>query len=412
MTLRKNVGSQKVPFALVNATDGSALTGATCTVKLTLNGASQTTAGGSVTELAGGQYVYAPTQGDTNADSLGILITATNAIPVSFTVFPTAADPTDGVRLGLTALPNVSAGASGGLPTGDASGRVDVGAIGGTTQTARDLGASVLLSSGTGSGQIDLSSGKVLLQATQTGVTIPTVTTLTNAPSDSSGTTTLLSRLGSALSISGGKVTVGTNDDKAGYTLTAPYDAAKTAAQAGDAMALTSGERTTLAGVVWATLSSGLSTVGSIGKRVVDYLDATVSSRASQTTVDDLPTNTELATALSGADDAVLAAISALNNLSSEGAQDAAEAALVAYGAAVGADIPTTAEIADRILGRSLSGGADGGRTVKDSLRPGRNKVVIDGNSITVYAEDDTTIAWSGTVTRAQLNALQTIDPA
>ncbi|GEM_PF-4109216 len=38
-------------------------------------------------------------------------------------------------------------------------------------------------------------SGKVLLQATQTGVTIPTVTTLTNAPSDSSGVTTLLSRL-------------------------------------------------------------------------------------------------------------------------------------------------------------------------------------------------------------------------
>lgn len=67
--------------------------------------------------------------------------------------------------------------------------------IGGTTQTGRDLGASVLLSPGSGTGQIDLSSGKVLLQATQSGVTIPTVTTLTNAPSDSSGVTTLLSRL-------------------------------------------------------------------------------------------------------------------------------------------------------------------------------------------------------------------------
>lgn len=49
-------------------------------------------------------------------------------------------------------------------------------AIGGTTQTARDLGASVLLSSGTGTGQVSLSSGAVLLQPTQTGVTIPTVT--------------------------------------------------------------------------------------------------------------------------------------------------------------------------------------------------------------------------------------------
>lgn len=33
--------------------------------------------------------------------------------------------------------------------------------IGGTTQTARDIGASVLLSSGTGTGQVDLSSGRV-----------------------------------------------------------------------------------------------------------------------------------------------------------------------------------------------------------------------------------------------------------
>lgn len=67
--------------------------------------------------------------------------------------------------------------------------------VGGTAQTGRDLGASVLLSSGTGTGQVSLDSGKVLLQSTQAGVTIPTVTTLTNAPLDSSGITTLLSRL-------------------------------------------------------------------------------------------------------------------------------------------------------------------------------------------------------------------------
>lgn len=41
----------------------------------------------------------------------------------------------------------------------DASGRIDVIKIAGTTQTARDIGASVLLSSGTGTGQISLSSG-------------------------------------------------------------------------------------------------------------------------------------------------------------------------------------------------------------------------------------------------------------
>jgi hypothetical protein len=65
---------------------------------------------------------------------------------------------------------------------------------------------------------------------------------------------------------------------------------------------------------------------------------------ASQTSVDDLPTNSELATALASADDATLAAISGLNNLSSAQAQTAAAAALTAY------DPPTNAEMVARTL--------------------------------------------------------------
>lgn len=38
---------------------------------------------------------------------------------------------------------------------------VNVTSIGGTTQTARDLGASVLISSGTGTGQLDVTSGVI-----------------------------------------------------------------------------------------------------------------------------------------------------------------------------------------------------------------------------------------------------------
>jgi len=56
-----------------------------------------------------------------------------------------------------------------------------------------------LLTSGSGTDQLSVSSGKVLLQATQTGVTIPTVTTLTNG------------------------VTVTTNSDKTGYSLTQSF---------------------------------------------------------------------------------------------------------------------------------------------------------------------------------------------
>jgi hypothetical protein len=57
----------------------------------------------------------------------------------------------------------------------------NVRAFGGTLVTARDIGASVLLSSGTGTGQVSLSSGLVTLAAvTHTGAVIPTVTTVTN----------------------------------------------------------------------------------------------------------------------------------------------------------------------------------------------------------------------------------------
>ena len=55
---------------------------------------------------------------------------------------------------------------------------------------------------------------------------------------DSSGVTTLLSRIGSALTITSGAVTVGTNNDKTGYSLTTP-PLDSTATQAAAAAALT-----------------------------------------------------------------------------------------------------------------------------------------------------------------------------
>ncbi len=68
---------------------------------------------------------------------------------------------------------------------------------------------------------------------------------------DSAGVATLLTRIPSALSITAGAVTV---SDRTGFALTSAYDAAKTAAAAGAAMALTSGERVTVAGVIMALI--------------------------------------------------------------------------------------------------------------------------------------------------------------
>lgn len=121
---RKNVASQHLPFCLVNASSGAALTGATVTARRSLDGAAQASATGSVSELGNGQYNLALSQADTNGNQIGILLTATNAIPVHFTLVTTAADPTDPMRFGLTALPNAAAGAATGLITAGATGNV------------------------------------------------------------------------------------------------------------------------------------------------------------------------------------------------------------------------------------------------------------------------------------------------
>jgi hypothetical protein len=76
-----------------------------------------------------------------------------------------------------------------------------------------------------------------------------------------------------------------------------------------------------------------------------------------------------------------------------------------------GGSAATPSEIADGILQRNLAGGADGGRTVRDALRVGRNRVSIVGNTLTVYAEDDTTVAWTAALTTGPRDPLSQVDP-
>jgi hypothetical protein len=155
--------------------------------------------------------------------------------------------------------------------------RANAAQLGGTTQTGRDIGASVLLSSGTGTGQLSLSSGLVTLAAvTHTGAVIPTVTTT-----------------GTATTVTNG-VTVTTNNDKTGYTL------------------------------------------------------ATAGNEA----------------------------------------------------------------IADAVINRNIQGGSNTGRTVRQALAALRNKVVVSGGTMTVYATDDSASEWTASVTTTAGNPITTIDPA
>jgi len=73
------------------------------------------------------------------ADHVLIEGTVTGAQFLTTTVQLSNIDIMDAVRLGLSALPNASAGANGGLPLGDGNGRVDVSALSGSTISAVNL---------------------------------------------------------------------------------------------------------------------------------------------------------------------------------------------------------------------------------------------------------------------------------
>jgi hypothetical protein len=75
-------------------------------------------------------------------------------------------------------------------------------------------------------------------------------------------------------------------------------------------------------------------------------------------------------------------------------------------------DLPTANENADALLGRNVAGGSSTGRLVKEALYVLRNKVAISAGTMTVYATDDTTSAFTASVTTTAGNPVTAIDPA
>jgi hypothetical protein len=121
---------RRVYFHCVDATDGiTPETGeAAGQPQISTNGAAFTNTGiGTLTHLGNGRYYADITQAAvaTAGDWIETRYKSANtAESIGTSVHVWAIDPLDGVRLGLTALPNAAAGANGGLPTGDASARV------------------------------------------------------------------------------------------------------------------------------------------------------------------------------------------------------------------------------------------------------------------------------------------------
>ena len=173
---------------------------------------------------------------------------------------------------------------------------------------------------------------------------------------------------------------------------------------------------------IWDALTSALTTVGSIGKLLVDNINATISSRASQTSVDDIPTNTEFdARTLLAANYATAASQTNIytdtqdivNNGVSVGVGGIATTSF-ASGAIDNSALAQSAgqEIADEVLNRDIAGGGSGNtRNVRNALRAIRNRVDTSGGSLVVYEEDDTTPAWTATVTRSAVDPIVEVNP-
>lgn len=116
---QQGVTTYPLVFLLVSSSDHvSPVTGATVTVTLSKNGGSFGAASGAVSEIGSGWYSLGGAGLAADLGTLGPLVlhaTAAGADPTDslFTVVPW--NPFDGLRMGLTALPNAASSAAGGL---------------------------------------------------------------------------------------------------------------------------------------------------------------------------------------------------------------------------------------------------------------------------------------------------------
>lgn len=185
----------------------------------------------------------------------------------------------------------------------DASGLVDANAVkvgptgSGTAQTARDIGASVLLSTGTGTGQLDFTSGVVKANLAQILGTALTETAgllaggfkkFFNIATPAS-TMDALTLVATATNL--------TNAPTAGDLTAAMKTSVTTAATAATPTVTLAAAAVT---AIWDKATSALTTVGSIGKLLVDNVNATISSRSSHTAADIWAVATRTLTSLSG----------------------------------------------------------------------------------------------------------------
>ena len=286
--------------------------------------------------------------------------------------------------------------------------------------------ATVLLSSGTGTGQLDFTGGivKVDLQTIKTqavtcaaGVTV--LASVGTAATSTAQTGDAFARIG----VNGAGLTA------LGDTRLANLDvASSTLATAANLATLTGYVDTevaaikaktdnlpaspaatgdiptaaTIADAVWDEATSGHSTAGTTGKALTDAAasgdpwgtalpgaySAGTAGHIIGNRIDVALSTLATAAALQTVDDFLDTEIAAIKAKTDN---------LPAAPAATG-DIPTADQNADALLARNIAGGSSSGRTVTQALCFLRNKWTVAAGTLTVYGTDDSTTSWTATV--------------
>lgn len=162
-----------------------------------------------------------------------------------------------------------------------------------------------------------------------------------------------------------------------------------------------------------AEADTALSDVG-VTTTITGRIDAAISTRLATAgytaPLDAAGTRTAVGLASANLDTQIssLATASALSTVSTNVSTAVTQTTASSLRAAVGlasanldtqlGDLPTAVENADALLGRNVAGGSSSGRLVKEALYFLRNKWTVSGGTLTVYATDDTTSAWTSTV--------------
>lgn len=201
---RKNTASQFIHFQGVDATTGGIKSGVTWTIRRCIDGTFAAATGTVTEDSTNGWYKFAMSQADTNGNDIGFNFTGTGAVPQTVNIITTACDPTTATNFGITSLPTTACTTNASLLTSGTgtdqlsvtSGRVDAGKILGTAistpATAGILDVNIKNMNNVAATAI------TTIKAVQGLTTADTITNLTNAPTAGDFTATMKTSLNAA----------------------------------------------------------------------------------------------------------------------------------------------------------------------------------------------------------------------